>query len=299
MQDESGEQPQSGRSFWRKRSKGKHDAPIPDTPQQPASESPASQASDTKPTAVGDDGAAKKQRPRKPKKPTLVLTEEQELVFTAGEEPPPLVNPDWRDARKQYTGKFQKKWGILSASPQELQLWLQEGGWRFVAGGAFLVVLVLVIFLTFTHQADQQTGTLRDPTTGEPGSVPPSQLTLAPLESTTNEQQPPATDPNLEQPPASMQQDAPPAPDTPSNAPPAVVNEPSLPVFMVVGTAGQGLRLRAMPDSNSALLATVPDNSRVQQIGADVTGSGYVWRNVRTPEGVEGWVAIDWLQPVP
>ncbi len=289
MPDESGEQKKGVGRFLPKRSKNKPANPE-ESPQQPeSSEPPASQPSDS----PSDEGEGKKPRTGKTK-PSLVLADNQELVLAEKEESTPLVNPDWRDARKQYTGKFKKKWGILSASPQELQLWLQEGGWRFVAGGAFLIVLVLVGILTFTRNGGEQ-AIQRDPETGNPITDPSGQLTTIPLQTPVPGQPDPAA-PNTTQPVGTQPQ---PQPDSPPAAPAPNDNAPALPAFIVVNTGGHGLRLRATPDGTSAVLTTVPEGERVQQIGEEATGAGYVWRNVRAPDGTEGWVAVDWLQPAP
>jgi hypothetical protein len=286
MPDESGEQKKGLGRFLRKRSKGELDPADQESAHSAASsEPPASQASDS-PSAEGET-----KKPRKAK-PSLVLADNQELVLAEKEESTPLVNPDWRDARKQYTGKFKKKWGILSASPQELQLWLQEGGWRFVAGGAFLIVLVLVGILTFTRNGGEQ-AIQRDPETGNPIIVPPGQLTSIPLQTTVPGQ------PNADAPTQPVGTQPGTQPEPPPAAPAPNDNTSIQPAFIVVNTGGNGLRLRATPDGTSAVLTTVPEGERVQQIGEDVTGAGYVWRNVRAPDGTEGWVAIDWLQPVP
>jgi len=68
-------------------------------------------------------------------------------------------------------------------------------------------------------------------------------------------------------------------------------------VFVVVNTGGQGLFLRPQPNRNNDPLATLPDGTRLVQIGDDVPGGDYVWRPVRTPDGLEGYVAVDFLAP--
>jgi hypothetical protein len=85
---------------------------------------------------------------------------------------------------------------------------------------------------------------------------------------------------------------------------PTVTPEPpppppeSLPVFEVYNTGGQGLFLRNEPDGN--VVATLPDGSRVEQVDEEEqVGTDYVWRKIRAPDGQEGWVAVDFLRPVP
>jgi LysM repeat protein len=43
------------------------------------------------------------------------------------------------------------------------------------------------------------------------------------------------------------------------------------------------------------MLEQLPNGTQVEQIGEDVEGADYTWRPIRTPSGVEGWVATDWL----
>jgi hypothetical protein len=68
--------------------------------------------------------------------------------------------------------------------------------------------------------------------------------------------------------------------------------------YVVSGTGVEGLRLRAAP-VDGAMLATLPEGTRVETLGNEHIGPNYVWYKVRGPEGQEGWVAIDWLQPAP
>jgi thermitase len=63
--------------------------------------------------------------------------------------------------------------------------------------------------------------------------------------------------------------------------------------FVVGGVAGA--TLRAEPNGTSNVLATVPPGSVVSQVGADVTTSGVVWRQVRTADGVVGYLPAGFL----
>jgi hypothetical protein len=67
--------------------------------------------------------------------------------------------------------------------------------------------------------------------------------------------------------------------------------------FVVVNTGGQGLFLRPEPNRNNQPITTLPDGTRLEQIGEDVPGPDFVWRPVRTPDGLEGYVAVDFLAP--
>lgn len=84
-------------------------------------------------------------------------------------------------------------------------------------------------------------------------------------------------------------------PIPPSDAAPAEVG--TLPQFTVVNTNDVGLIVRDAP--NGGELTVLPEGTVVEQIGDDVADAGFTWRNIRTLDGREGWVAIDFLAPVP
>lgn len=71
--------------------------------------------------------------------------------------------------------------------------------------------------------------------------------------------------------------------------------------YVVAHTGGIGLNLRADPMTSSIVLEGLPDGTRLEQIGSgvDVNAAGQAWQNVRAPSGNEGWVAVQYLQPVP
>jgi nucleoid-associated protein YgaU len=56
--------------------------------------------------------------------------------------------------------------------------------------------------------------------------------------------------------------------------------------------------MRAEPSPDAEIVAELPNDTQVEQIGEDLTGPDFVWRNVRTAEGQEGWVATEWLEAV-
>ena len=59
------------------------------------------------------------------------------------------------------------------------------------------------------------------------------------------------------------------------------------------GTAGTGLWLRRTPGGQQ--LTIYQEGSRLQQLGADQEVQGLIWRNVRTQDGAEGWMAAQYL----
>lgn len=82
-----------------------------------------------------------------------------------------------------------------------------------------------------------------------------------------------------------------------ANPEPQPAPPPAPRFFIVVNTGGQGLFLRPQPNRANPPIATLPDGTRLEQIGDDVPGEDRLWRPVRTPDGLEGYVAVDFLAP--
>ncbi len=82
-----------------------------------------------------------------------------------------------------------------------------------------------------------------------------------------------------------------------ASAEPQPAPPPAPRFFVVVNTGGQGLFLRPQPNRSNPPIATLPDGTRLEQIGDDVPGEDRLWRPVRTPDGLEGYVAVDFLAP--
>lgn len=59
--------------------------------------------------------------------------------------------------------------------------------------------------------------------------------------------------------------------------------------FGVANTGGEGVYLRRSPRLDDRLSAW-PDDTRLEEIGPETTVDGVVWRHVRAPNGVEGFV---------
>lgn len=178
------------------------------------------------------------------------------------------VNPDWRSERSG--SRRAPRRGALPSSPQEFQLWLQAGGWRYVAGIAVLLVVLLIALLAFARNGEREAGLGFDqpaPTTASEPVLGGDGGAVAPADGLPTVTPPPT--------PAAAQR------------------------FVVTGTAGQGLFLRPAPSTDGAPLTTLPDGTVVEQIGADVAGGDRMWRHVRSPDGQEGYVAVDFLTPAP
>ena len=180
------------------------------------------------------------------------------------------VNPGWRRERSA-TRPMRRRAGALPSSPQEFQLWLQAGGWQYVAGIAVLLVVLLIALLSFARSDQREAGLGFAEPTAPASGVGSDTGGIAPLPEATVGLAPTAEPP----PPAAPQ------------------------AFVVTGTGAEGLFLRPEANTNGAPLTTVPEGTRVEQIGDDFVGPDRLWRNVRTPDGQEGWVAADFLQPAP
>ena len=65
--------------------------------------------------------------------------------------------------------------------------------------------------------------------------------------------------------------------------------------FTVSGTDGAGARLRAQPTTDAPTLTVIADTTPVIVVGPDRVADGITWRQVRTPNGVEGWISSQFL----
>jgi hypothetical protein len=66
--------------------------------------------------------------------------------------------------------------------------------------------------------------------------------------------------------------------------------------FVVSGTEGAGLRLRAEPSTEAEVIGTLDEGAEVEATGEQREEGGYLWRRVQTPQG-DGWVADEFLAP--
>lgn len=172
------------------------------------------------------------------------------------------VNPGWRKERSG-TRRAPRR-NALPSSPQEFQLWMQAGGWRYLAGVAALFVVLLIALLAFSRNEQREAGfdfQITAPTVGAPvlGNSP--------------------SDDTLEPPPS---------------APP-----PAPPRFVVTGTGSQGLFLRSQPSTSGVIHTTLPEGTVVEQIGDDIPQADRLWRQVRAPDGRDGYVAAEFLTLAP
>jgi hypothetical protein len=205
----------------------------------------------------------------------------------AGERTTTPLRPDWRAGRT--TGGGRRSATATLSSPQEFQLWLQRGGWMVIALAALVVVLALVFLLMQTRaESPNPFSSTSSPGTGQVSAGGSDASGAAGGDS----EAPATSGGNTE-----LQEifEQPTVTPLPATEPPAASGE----FFVVSGTGTNGLFLRPGPSTDGGPIKTLPEGTRVEKIGEDEFGANFVWRPVRDPEGAEGWVAVDFLQPAP
>jgi polysaccharide biosynthesis protein PslG len=65
----------------------------------------------------------------------------------------------------------------------------------------------------------------------------------------------------------------------------------------VAGTDGTGVNLRTAPSLSASRIKTVPEGATLIALGSPRDSEGRSWRNVREPDGSEGWVAAEYVTP--
>ena len=108
---------------------------------------------------------------------------------------------------------------------------------------------------------------------GQPPASGPTQITLAP--------------------PLAPPLQAAPSSPVPGQAPGAGPIQSQ--AVVVRGTGGSGVRMRAQPGNSGPIITVIPEGVPLLVIGADRTVDGLVWRNVRAPNGNEGWIAAQFV----
>ncbi|MFQ5612521.1 MAG: SH3 domain-containing protein [Anaerolineae bacterium] len=172
--------------------------------------------------------------------------------------------------------------------------------WVLIGGLAGLITIGL-IGLGIVNIVRKQSIT---PTPGLPGlaqtveATPPTSVGTTPVV-------PPET------PPAEAPGGAPGAEATPTNTPVVAGQEPTeAPAppgeiqpggfVKVVGTQGAGLSMRAGPGTNNARLGLAEDDTVLEVIDGpreDENLQSFIWWFVRHPDGTEGWVVQDFVEP--
>jgi hypothetical protein len=199
--------------------------------------------------------------PRAPRSPRRDQRNTERLNPDDHAEP---VNSAWRRTRSAVRSSR----GGASFS-QELILWLQHDGWKFVLAAIAIVLAGVVLFML------SQAGAPEPLTPRNVASEPQPQIVLTPLP---------------EQPTV-----------TPDPLTSTLTLTPTTPVrvqLRVQGTGTLGLFLRPEPNVNNVPIKTLPEGAIVTVVGEDSVQPDRVWKRVRDPEGAEGWAAADYLVPV-
>ena len=69
------------------------------------------------------------------------------------------------------------------------------------------------------------------------------------------------------------------------------------PILVVVAvTGGSGARLRAEPSATAAVLRVLDDGALLELLGEETYSEGRRWVEVKTMDGLSGWVAADFLE---
>jgi hypothetical protein len=88
--------------------------------------------------------------------------------------------------------------------------------------------------------------------------------------------------------------------DTPVPTPTATPVPVIMPGGQVIvrGTEGQQLSLRALPAVTQARLRILDEGTVLKVLEGPEAADGFQWWKVQTSDGVEGWVAGNWLVPL-
>lgn len=198
---------------------------------------------------------------RAPRSPRREQRDTERL--NAGDHAEP-VNPGWRHTR----GARRPARGGASFS-QELILWLQSDGWKFVLAAVAIVLAGVVLFMLSQAAAPEPLPPRNV------ASEPQPQIVLTPLP-----EQPTVTPDPLT--------------STLTLTPTTTLNVQ----LRVQGTGALGLFLRPEPNANNTPIKTLPEGAIVTVVGEDSVQPDRVWKRVRDAEGAEGWAAADYLVPV-
>ena len=66
-------------------------------------------------------------------------------------------------------------------------------------------------------------------------------------------------------------------------------------IVVVRGTGGTGARLRSQPGNAGPIITVIPEYTPLVVVGQDRIVDGVAWRNVRAPNGSEGWIAASFV----
>lgn len=177
-------------------------------------------------------------------------------------------------AERGRTTTSRKAGPVPALNSQGMTLWLQRGGWKYVAAAAAALVVLFIFVLV-------QNPPGKNAQLGSPTAAPSNSLSNPTIPSAVIQQ----LDPNA--PPTEV-----PAQVPPEQQPPATTGAR----FVITGTGTEGLFLRDAP--GGTILKTMPDGTQVEKLGEQQVND-LLWFNVREPGGLEGWSASTFMVQAP
>jgi hypothetical protein len=66
-------------------------------------------------------------------------------------------------------------------------------------------------------------------------------------------------------------------------------------MVVVTGTGGDTLRVREQPTTYAKIVGTAREGTVLIVLEGPRDADGYTWWKLRTPDGIEGWAAANWL----
>lgn len=69
--------------------------------------------------------------------------------------------------------------------------------------------------------------------------------------------------------------------------------------YVIANTGGDNINLRRTASTSAEIVARLAEGDPVTEIGPAQTVEGREWRNVRTSDGIDGWVASEFTQKAP
>lgn len=84
------------------------------------------------------------------------------------------------------------------------------------------------------------------------------------------------------------------APSTAPSTPPGAST-----AYVIANTGGDNINLRRTASTSAEIVARLAEGDRVTEIGPVQTVEGREWRNIRTSDGIDGWVASEFTQKAP
>ncbi len=69
--------------------------------------------------------------------------------------------------------------------------------------------------------------------------------------------------------------------------------------YVIANTGGDNINLRRTASTTAEIVARLAEGDRVTEIGPAQTVEGRQWRNIRTSDGIDGWVASEFTAVAP